>query len=390
MSPESTSCVDLSALLGIEDGEGPDTTVEALLPAAGKRGRRATRAAVRTVLHHDPRWSGRLCLDLFAGQLLLDDGELTDANLTRLNCWLENVYQMTPSKDLLAEMVSCAADENPVHPVRDWLAGLSWDGTARLPDLLPRALGVSDSPLHRAYGQAFLVGAVARVMEPGCKLDTMLVLIGEQGLGKSRFCAAIVPQRAWFGDTPLDLRSKDAYTALEGKWIYEIAEMQAFRGRNAAQVKAFVSSASDRFRKPYARYASDVPRQCMFVGTSNDPELLHDRTGSRRFWPVQVTHIDLGWLTDNRDALWAEAVARYQRGEAWFLPPELEQARAASAPDFARTDPYQERLEAWPGGVSEPFTTDAAVVGALGLRGGDRAADQEVRRGAAANSLTTV
>ena len=213
----------------------------------------------------------------------------------------------------------------------------------------------------------------------------MLVLVGAQGLGKSRFCGALVPRPEWFGDTPLDLRSKDAYTSLQGKWIYEIAEMQSFRGRNAAQVKAFVSSASDRFRMPYARYAADVPRQCVFVGTSNDPELLNDRTGSRRFWPVLVRAVDLDWLKGNRDQLWAEALVRYRRGEPWFLTPELEAARDSAAADFARTDPWQERLEAWLGGVSEPFTTDEAVVGALGLRGGDRSV--ETRLGAMLRGL---
>ena len=367
MSADLSQVLDLPELLGVEEGEAPDPTVEALLPAPGKNGRRATRAAVRTVLQHDPRLQSRVRFDSFAERLLLGDEPITDAELTRLNCWLEEVYQLTPSRDLLAEVVGCVADEARVHPVRAWLEGLRWDGEPRLPSLLHRALSAEDTPLHAAYGVCALVAAVARVLSPGCKVDALLVLVGGQGVGKSRFCAALLPDPRWFGDTPLDLRSKDAYGGLRGKWIYEIAEMEAFRGSNAAQVKAFVSSPCDHYRAPYARFAVDVPRQCVFIGTSNDPELLTDPTGSRRFWPVRVDALDLDWLQAHRDALWAEALHRYRAGQPWHLDAAQEAERVAVAEQFTRTDPHRERLEAWLPTVTRPFTTAEAVMDGLGM-----------------------
>jgi putative DNA primase/helicase len=216
-------------------------------------------------------------------------------------------------------------------------------------------------------GRAFLVGAVARVTRPGCKLDTMLVLVGRQGAGKSRFCQALVPEAAWFGDTPFDLQSKDAFVALQGKWIYELAEMESLRGRAATRVKGFLSSSTDNFRAPYARVAQDQPRQCVFVGTSNHPDLFDDGTGSRRFWPVQVGRVDLPALLEDRDQLWAEAVARHQRGEPWHLDPNVEALRAEAAADYQRTDPHRERLEAWLATMGSAFTTGDAITDGLGI-----------------------
>ena len=298
---------------------------------------------------------------------MLDGQPLTDADLTRTSCWIEEVYQATPSRDLVHEVAVCVADEQAFHPVRDWLAGLRWDGVERTPGLLPNVLGVEDTALHREMGRAFLVGAVARVMEPGCKLDTMLVLVGAQGAGKSQFCARLMPDPTWFGDTPVDLRSKDAYVALQGKWLYEIAEMEAVRGRSATRVKSFLSSPVDHYRAPYGRTAQDHPRQCVFVGTSNHPDLFDDGTGSRRFWPVQVGGVDLAALTRDRDQLWAEALVRYRRGEAWHLDPVLDRERQAAASRYQMTDPHRERLEAWLATVRVPFTTSEALTKGLGI-----------------------
>jgi putative DNA primase/helicase len=358
-------------LARVEEGPAPDPDVVAMIGEAGPKGRRATRLTVRTILEHDPRWTGRIRRDLFRDQVVLDGQPLTDADLTRASCWVEEVYQATPSRDLLHEVAVCVANEQVFHPVRDWLAGLRWDGVERAPRLLPDVLGVEDTPLHREMGRAFLVGAVARVMAPGCKLDTMLVLVGAQGAGKSRFCAGLMPDPRWFGDTPVDLRSKDAYVALQGKWLYELAEMEAVRGRSATRVKSFLSSPVDHYRAPYGRTAQDHPRQCVFVGTSNHPDLFDDGTGSRRFWPVQIGRVDLSALTRDRDQLWAEALVRYRRGEAWHLDPALDRERQAAASRYQLTDPHRERLEAWLATVREPFTTSDALAKGLGI-GADR------------------
>lgn len=130
------------------------------------------------------------------------------------------------------------------------------------------------------------------------------------------------------------LRVSSAWKAVRDQcvvWLYELAEMEAVRGRSATRVKSFLSSPVDHYRAPSWRTAQDHPRQCVFVGTSNHPDLFDDGTGSRRFWPVQIGRVDLATLTRDRDQLWAEARVRYQRGEAWHLDPALDRERQAAA-----------------------------------------------------------
>ena len=141
-----------------------------------------------------------------------------------------------------------------------------------------------------------------------------------------------------------------------------------------------MSSPCDHYRAPYARFAADVPRQCVFIGTSNDPELLTDPTGSRRFWPVRVDALDLDWLQTHRDALWAEALQRYRAGQPWHLDAALEAERVAVAEQFTRTDPHRERLEAWLPTVARPFTTAEAVTDGLGMARASRSLETRLGR----------
>jgi putative DNA primase/helicase len=356
----------------------PDDAVEAMLVPAGRNGRRATRLTIRTILDHDPLWSGRLQRDVFRDQVLFDGKPVTNAMLTWACCMIEEAYRATPSREMLREVASCVAEDHPVHPVRSWLHALSWDGVERASGMLVDVLGVEDAPLHRAMGQSFLVGAVARAMVPGAKVDAMLVLVGAQGAGKSQFCAGLMPDRTWFGDTPFDLRSRDAYAAIQGKWLYEIAEMEALRGRSHARVKSFLSSSTDSYRAAYARSVADHPRQCVFIGTSNDAALFDDGTGSRRFWPVQIGGVNLEMLAQNRDQLWAEAVALFRRGVAWHLDPALDQEREALAGRYQASDARRDALAAWVSAAAKPFTTADALVGGLGLDRVDRALETRV------------
>jgi len=132
-------------------------------------------------------------------------------------------------------------------------------------------------------------------------------------------------------------------------------------------VKAFLSSSVDRYRAPYARAAEDHPRQCVFIGTSNEVELVGDPTGSRRLWPIQVGPVDVPWVVDQREQLWAEAMVRLERGEAWHLPPALETARRQAAEAFRHTDPRLEMLERWVTQMRSPFTTAEALTQGLGV-----------------------
>jgi predicted P-loop ATPase len=205
-------------------------------------------------------------------------------------------------------------------------------------------------------GVAWLVGAVARVFQLGCKLDTMVVLVGPQGVGKSSGCAALMPDGGWFSDSALDLRNKDAFLQLRGVWLYELAELRGMNGTSPEVIKAFLSSRCDRFRAPYARHTESRARQCFFVGTTNDRNFLRDQTGARRFWPVLVGRVDGVGLQQVRDQLWAEARVRYEAGARWWLSEGQEAELGALAADYAVMDPCEERILVWVREQGEPFT----------------------------------
>jgi predicted P-loop ATPase len=212
------------------------------------------------------------------------------------------------------------------HPVREYLRELIWDGARRADTLFVDYLGAEDNKYTREVTRKALLGAVARIMAPGCKHDHMLVLVGPQGCRKSTTLAKL--GKKWFSDSLYTLTGKDAYEQLQGYWLLELGEMAATRKTELEQIKQFVSKQSDNYRAAYARRTQEHPRQCAFFGSTNDEEFLRDPTGGRRFWPVVVT--DIGRtraenLTDEIiDQVWAEIVIRYSAGEQWYLSEEVE------------------------------------------------------------------
>lgn len=194
-----------------------------------------------------------------------------------------------------------------------------------------------------------LISAVARARVPGCKVDTMLVLVGPQGARKSQFVAALAGDPAWYKDTPPDLHSKDRFQAVHGPWLYELAELDGVTSRaDAARLKAFITSATDRFRAPFARVEEAHPRSSIFVGTTNPTQFLRDDTGSRRYHTLVCgAAIDIEGVRRDRDQLWAEAVALYERGVPWWLDPASDRARAAMAIEYQNDDPRTEKVLRW-------------------------------------------
>ena len=281
----------------------------------------------------------------FTGQVEVAGAAVTDAAESEIALALEAVYNLTVPTSLVSEGLRLVASQVRYHPVQDYLHALRWDGVPRIDDWLQVYLGASQVP--RGVSARFLLGCVRRILEPGCKMDTTLILVGEQGVGKSSAMRALMPDVAWFSDTPIDLRSKDAYLAMQGVWVYEISELSAWRARDAESIKAFLSAQVDRFRPPYGRNMVTLPRQSVFVGTTNEAEFLDDPTGSRRFWPVRVGDCDLESLEHDRDQLWAEATVRVKRGEQHWLDrsevAELVQAQG----EYQRRDPWEEPVEAY-------------------------------------------
>ncbi len=277
-------------------------------------------------------WRGVLAFDTFASEIVTTEKPpWGTADVPRdwkpgpwgtredvLTCsWLSRTYGIRVGLDVVRYAVGNVADHTKVHPVTDWFDGLRWDGTERAPFLFSRYFGATHNEYTAEVSRIFLVGAVARVRRPGCKLDTMVVLEGEQGIRKSTGIKTIVGAE-WFSDTPIDLASKDRFVALRNKFGIEIAELDGFDKHEATRIKAFISSPVDTYRAPYARSDERFERQCFFVGTTNAKAYLSDPTGNRRFLPVACTVVDLKAIRRDRSQLWAEADQRFQKGETWW------------------------------------------------------------------------
>ena len=245
----------------------------------------------------------------------------TDRDEAGLRWYLQARWKFRSENDL-RNALELALHANAYHPVREYLRGLVWDGTPRLDTMLVDYLGAEDTPYTRAATRKWMCGAVKRVMVPGCKFDSAIVLVGKQGIGKSSFAGIL--SRGWFNDSEINMNSKDGYESLHGKWIIELAELASTKRSDVETVKTFLSKCEDTYRPAYGRRATTFKRQCVFFGTTNEEEFLRDRTGNRRFWPVTVrqTELDREALEANIDQLWAEAVDAYGKGESLWLDSE--------------------------------------------------------------------
>ena len=185
-----------------------------------------------------------------------------------------------------SEAVTAVAEEQSFHPVEDYLRGIQWDGHERLQSWLSSCLGAEDNKYNKTIGVCALVAATARIFVPGCKVDTIPILEGGQGLGKSTALKTLFAP--WFSDELADLGSKDAAMQLEGVWLIEVSELDAMSRSEVGRIKAFVSRTADRYRPPYGSRVVEQLRSCVFWGTTNSETYLQDETGARRFWPIKV------------------------------------------------------------------------------------------------------
>jgi putative DNA primase/helicase len=252
-------------------------------------------------------------------------GKWTEVDELLMGEWLVRTqYFPSMPRTTLEEGMRMVATRHQYHPVREYVRGLEWDGEGRLNTWLMRSV-VKDpdglSKRERRYlervGTWFLMGMVARAMHPGCKFDYMPILEGAQGMRKSTVLNVLAGD--WFADTGFVLGDKDSLQMLQGRWLYEISELDAMARAEVTKIKAFVASKSDWYRASFDKRPREYPRQLVFAGTTNEHQYLVDGTGNRRFWPVDVTRIiDTEWVAANRDQLFAEAWARLQQGERYF------------------------------------------------------------------------
>lgn len=293
------------------------------------------------ILRNDPRLRGAFAINQFSMRPVVrrdlpwrraKDGDLwEDADDANLLLYMEQTWRLV-GENKIRNAWTVVANENAYHPVREYLDGLVWDGTERLDTLLVRYMGAEDTPYTRAVTRKWMTAAVKRMYQPGCKFDAMLVLVGAQGIGKSRLAAIL--SRGWFTDSLTCMDGKEAYEAIRGSWIIEVAELAAARRSEQEAQKKFISSQVDTYRPAYGRNVVSLPRQCVFYGSTNDMEPLKDDTGARRYWPVLCAGVNHGQhigLEEEVDQLWAEAVVRYRAGETLWLDDRAvaEEAQAA-------------------------------------------------------------
>lgn len=289
------------------------------------------------ILKHDPELKGKVGLDEFAHRLVVL-GDLPWRSKDEIPYWtdtddacLRNYFAtkyLIKGKGIIDDALQEVTQDNKFHPVRQYLTGLTWDGECRVDTLFIDYIGAEDTEYIKAVTRKWMCGAVARVMEPGVKFDTAIVLYGSQGLGKSLILERL--GRKWFNNSLVDIKTKDALEQIQGSWINELAELAPTYKNDNEIVKAFISRTSDRFRSPYGRRTEEYPRQCVFAGSTNNLMFLKDRTGNRRFWPItgdkdRKTKNSWDIPPDIIDQLWAEAFIYWAEGEPLVLEGELEE-----------------------------------------------------------------
>lgn len=288
------------------------------------------------ILDNDPLIKGKLAFDEFAnrglvlGALPWDPSEgrrqWTDIDDAGLRHYMERMYGIT-GKEKIFDAVALCAHKHTMNEVRELLKSLQWDGIKRLDTVFIDYLGATDSHYVRAVTRKSIVAMIARAMVPGCKYDYMPILAGPQGLGKSTFLSIL--GRSWYSDSLQTFEGKEASEMIQGVWVNEVGELTGMSKSESNAVKQFLSRREDIYREPFGRRTKAFPRRCVFFGTTNEDEFLKDRTGNRRFWPIDVgvqepTKSVFNQFEDEVLQVLAEAYVYWQLGEPLYLTGEAE------------------------------------------------------------------
>lgn len=365
----------------------------------GRDGLKNCLSNVYQLLAHRPEWSEVVGYDEFALCIVKRKpppydggtvGEWDSTDDSRTAMWLAQLnpdWTFTPSSDLVAEAVEVLGRANAFHPVREYLASLTWDETPRLEMWLEDYLGVARTEYSMRVAKWWLMGAVKRVLQPGCKFDYCLVLEGPQGKGKST--ALRILGRDWFGDTDLDLSHKDSMSALRGKWVYEIAELGALARSEEKRQKSFLSRTIDEYRPVYGRREIKAPRQLVFGGSTNEFEWNKDPTGGRRFWPVECHgEFNLDGLREVLDQMYAEALALVEAGVPCH--PSAEEQRTLFDPEQLKVEQQDSLVDAvhdWVWGRIADFSIYDVAADCLKLDASKLTRDLQTRLGIALRKL---
>lgn len=328
---------EAAADFGEEAAEPENTDWTRKLKITEKGALAQTIENVVIILENDPKLTGCLAYNEMEHNIVTLSStpwnkakgprQWVDADDAALRYYLERKYGIS-GKDRIFDAVNVVAQRRSFHPVREYLDSCTWDGVPRVETLLVDYLGAEDNDYTRAVTRKTLAAAVARIFRPGCKFDYMLTLRGKQGLGKSAIIAKLGGQ--WFSDTFTTMQGKDAYEQVQGVWLMEVGELAGMRKAEAETIKLYISKQRDRFRPAYGRRLQEFPRQCVFIGTTNESQFLRDTTGNRRFWVVDTPNEPTRDLWEDLTPetvrlIWAEAVEIYKTGETLYLPRDLEE-----------------------------------------------------------------
>jgi predicted P-loop ATPase len=382
------------------------------------------------ILTNDTVFAGMFGLDRFTGQRVLmrappriedDDPEIPgpyprgwteDEDVSLILAWMQGTWGRKWARNTIVDAMIVVSRRNTFHPILDWIDKLVWDGQDRLDTWLRSAFDVknefnplSDDPAERKrwkekndyfamIGARFLIAAVRRLRQPGCKFDHLLILEGAQRIGKSTAVALLFGAEYFTDDVPTDLKNKDAALGLHGKWCIEFAEIEHLVRTEVEVIKAFLSRATDHYRPPYGEKYIDVPRASVLIGTTNSDDYLRDGTGNTRMWPAWCQSVDLVWLAMWRDQLWAEAAAREAKGEVIWLDDEKlqDEAKTATAHRLAG-EVWEPAIVKWLGenalqiDEDRPLTIARVLEHGIGMSKDKMTRASEMRVGAVLRSL---
>ena len=318
-----------------------------------------------TVFQNDPYLQGAIRYNILTERIDIvkalwwekPTATLNDTDFNYLMLYLEDKYGLTSEKKIV-KAISIVADCNKYHPIRDYLNSLKWDGTERIRYALTRYLGAEDSEYTYECLRLFMLGAIRRVFKPGCKFEVMLCLVGGQGAGKSTFFRLLAVRDEWFSDDLKRIDDDNVYRKMQGHWIIEMSEMIATaNAKSIEEIKSFLSRQKEVYKIPYETHPADRLRQCVFGGTSNAMDFLPlDRSGNRRFLPVQVCpeQAEIHILEDEAASrtylqqVWAEAMSIYRAG-GWKLTfsPEMVRYLKEHQKDFMPEDTKAGMIQAF-------------------------------------------
>lgn len=323
-------------------------------------------ANVVTIVRYHPGWRGRIAYDEFAETIVklkeppwnpIDYNpyassavrEWSDIDTDIAVNWFEREEKLTLSAATVEAGIRVAANIEKIHPVRDYLKSLKWDGTPRLASGLATYFGAVQSEYASAVFPRWMVSAVARVMVPGCQADLVLLLEGLQGTRKSTALSMLVPVPSWYQQTGINIESKDSFSQLRSVWIYGLDELASLRRGDRERWKSFLTSTRDRYRPPYAKREKEFLRQNVFGGTTNMEIYFDDPTGNRRYLPSKVEReADVDSIVRDRDQLWGEAFHLYKSGHVWHIDSqELRLLCEAEQEDRTEIEPWEPVISEW-------------------------------------------